>query len=154
VNPEEWTRIVARIQGAYQREVTPETAAAWWDELRGFTAEEVLDAVRRCIREHQYLTVAHIYKAIDANHKQERDERERYESQVRQRVMAGKKGTPAPPEFKKALRVYADPTSVRDGRLTDEAKAEIYALGDRIMDRGPAWVPRELTDIRDPSGED
>lgn len=153
---EEWIELGAWLAACYPgHTIGDATWVAWYEELRNFPQAEVRDALRRCIREVPRLpTVANIYAAIDANHTDARKERERYESGVRQRAVEGKRGVPAPPEFRKALQVFNDPSSRSDGLMRPEAREEIYALADKIQDRGPEWVPAEpeLLATRDPSG--
>jgi hypothetical protein len=153
---EQWIELGAWLAACYPgHTIGDATWVAWYEELREFPQTEVRDALRRCIREVPRLpTVANIYAAIDANHVDARKERERYDSGVRQRTVEGKRGVPAPPEFRKALQVFGDPSSWEDGRMRQDAREEIDELAGKIEGRGPEWVPAEpeLSEPRDPSG--
>jgi hypothetical protein len=152
---DEWVDLGAWLAACFPgHTIGDATWEAWYEELRGFSQDEVRDALRRCIREVPRLpTVANIYKAIDANHADARKERERYESGIQQRTLAGKRGVPPPPEFKKALRVFGDATSWQDGKMRPEARKEIEELARKIQERPPRELPLDgESGLRDPSG--
>jgi hypothetical protein len=128
----EWRDIVARLNASYPgQEISPETAAEWYDELAHLDPGDIWLAVRELRREHHFRpNLAELLVAYKAH-------RAEMAAQARHlQLHAGGRGTPMPPETRQAMEILKEtlhPDTTAEQKA--EARLMIDALADQLADR-------------------
>ena len=131
---EHWTEIVARLNATYpDRQIETATAREWYDELAHLETGDVWLAIRRLRTEQKWRPeLAEILIAC----KLRRVEMAEQARSQRQRLTAGRRGVPMPPETKQALEILKEtlhPDTTVEQK--SQAAAMIAALADQLAER-------------------
>jgi hypothetical protein len=150
MQPNEWTRLVARINANYPgHQVDALTAAEWFGPLSQFPAGEVWDAIDRHRRDltpgrdglptgHWAPSLAGILACIDANWRDQAVIRRELEAREARAARNARGGVPMPPETKQALEALRASKSLpgTPGHVKPElARRRIDELADQLVDR-------------------
>ena len=150
MTPNEWERVVLRLNANYPgQQVDTPTATDWYGPLSQFPATEVWDALDRHRRDitpgrdglplgHWAPSLAGILAAIDTNWRERSAARRELEARERRAVRNRQGGAPMPPETKEALRLL-ERSKLMPGhpdRLEPAvARERSEALGDQLAER-------------------